>query len=118
MDRTIIICCLCFLSCICLWSLYVGVTSAEILLFLLCRTLLKVSYLIIIMWISLEKGGYFDLNQSLQCVYPTLHIIRLLGKVYHFSLLIVIPVYFSSMFDAGSEGSLLLMTLGKIRNLP
>ena len=50
----------------CLWSLKLGVTSAEKLL---CKTILKVSYLLIILWISLEKGECFDFNHSLECVY-------------------------------------------------
>ena len=34
---------------------------------------------------------HFDFNRSLGCVYPTLYIGRLLGWVYHFSLLICYP---------------------------
>ena len=41
--------------------------------------MLKVSYLIITLWISLGKR---------ECVYPTMYIIRLLGRFDHFSLLI------------------------------
>ena len=82
-----------FLYFLCLWSLQLGVTSAE-KLSLLCKTILKVSYLIIILWIFLEKGGCIDFNHSLGCVYPTLYIIRLLGSVYHFSLLICYPYSF------------------------
>ena len=48
----------------------------------------KVSYLVIILWISLENGECFDFIHSLGCVYPTLNISRPLGGVYHFSLLI------------------------------
>ena len=55
-------------------SMIIGVTSGEILLCLLCKTILKVSYLIIILWIALEKGECFDFNHSLGCVYPTLYI--------------------------------------------
>ena len=80
-----------FLYFLCLWSLQLGVTSAEKLLCLLCKTISKVSYLIIILWTSLEKGEYFDFNHSLGCVYP---IIRLLGRVYHFNLLI----FYSCLF--------------------
>ena len=58
---------------------------------LLCKTILKVSYLIIILWIALEKREYFDFNHSLGCVYPNLYIFRLLGWVYRFSLLICYP---------------------------
>ena len=47
--------------------------SAEKFLCLLCNTILKVSYLIIILWITLEKGECFDFNHSLGCVYPTLY---------------------------------------------
>ena len=36
-----------------------------------------VSYLIIILWITLEKGECFDFNHSLGCVYPTLYTSRL-----------------------------------------
>ena len=67
----------------CVW-----VTSAEKLLCLLCKTFLKVSCLIIILWISLEKVHCFDFNHSLGHVYTTLFILRLLGQIYHFSLLI------------------------------
>ena len=80
---------------LCLWSLYLGVTSAEKLL-----CLLKVSYLIIILWISLKKGQCFDFNHSLGCVYPTLYIIRLLGRVYLFSLVIC---YYCSFLQAATR---------------
>ena len=80
-----------FLYFLCLWSLQLGVASAEKLLCLLYKTILKVSYLIIILWISLEKGECFDFNHSLGCVYPTLYIIRLLHRVCHFSFLICYP---------------------------
>ena len=73
---------------ICLWSLYLEVTSAEKFLCLSCKTILKVSYLIIILWISPRKGECVELNHSLGCVYPTSYIIRVLGQVYHFSLLV------------------------------
>ena len=46
---------------------------------LLCKTILRVSYLIIVLWITLEKGEFVDFNHSLGCVYLTLYIIRLLG---------------------------------------
>ena len=58
---------------------------------LLCKTILKVSYLIIVLWSSLEKETCFDSSYSLGCVYPTLYVIRLLGWVYLFSLLICYP---------------------------
>ena len=45
----------------------------------------------IILQFSLEKGECFDFNDSLGCVYPTLYIIRLLRRFYHFSLLICYP---------------------------
>ena len=45
-------------------------TSAEKLLCLLCKIILKISYLMIILWISLKKGERFDLNHSLGSVYP------------------------------------------------
>ena len=61
---------------------------------LLCKTSLKVRYVIIILWISLEKGACFDYNHSWECVYPSLYIIRFLGQVYHFSLLICYPYSF------------------------
>ena len=64
---------------LCLCSLLPGVTSTEKLLCLSCKSILKVSYLIIILWISLEKGECFDFNHSLGCFYPPLYIIRLLG---------------------------------------
>ena len=47
--------------------------------------------MIIILWVPLEKGECFDFNHSLRCVYPTLYIIRLLGRVYHLSFLICYP---------------------------
>ena len=46
-------------------SLYVRGTSAEKLL---CKTISKVSHLIIVLWISLGKGECFDFNHSLGCV--------------------------------------------------
>ena len=55
------------------FSSYEMGNSAEKLLFLLCNTILKISYLIIILWITLEKGECFDFNHSLGCVYPTLY---------------------------------------------
>ena len=57
-------------------------------------------FLIIILWISLEKGfpwkkeKCFDVNHSLGFVYPALYIIRLLGQVYHFTLPIFYPCSF------------------------
>ena len=54
---------LCFLYFLGLWSLSLGVTSAEKLC-LLRKTILKVSYLIIVLWISLEKRECFDFNHS------------------------------------------------------
>ena len=47
--------------------------------------------MIIILWIFLDKGDYFDFIHSFGCFYPTLYIIRLLGWGYHFSLLICYP---------------------------
>ena len=61
----------------------------------MCKTILKVSYLINILWISLENGDCFDFNHSLSSVYLSLYIITLLGRVYHFSLLICYPCSFS-----------------------
>ena len=58
---------------------------------LLCKTILKVSYLIVILWIFLENRECFDFNHSLGCVYTTLYIIGLLVRVYHISLLICFP---------------------------
>ena len=56
-----------------------------------CHERLYSQYLIIILWISLEKGECFNLN-NLQAVCPTLQIfIRLLGRFYHCSLLIRYP---------------------------
>ena len=49
-----------------------GVTSAKKLLCRLYKTILKVSYPIIILCIFLEKGECFDFNHSLGCVYSTL----------------------------------------------
>ena len=65
-----------------------SVTSAKKVWCLLCKTILKVSYFIIILWITLEKGECFDFNHSLWCVCPTLYIFWLLSWVYHFSSLI------------------------------
>ena len=62
-----------FLYFLYLWSRQLGVTSADKLLCLLCKTVLKVSYLIIILWITLEKGECFDFNHSLGFIYPTLY---------------------------------------------
>ena len=47
--------------------------------------------MVIILWISLEKGECFHFNHSLGCVYHTLYIIRLLGWVYHLRWLICYP---------------------------
>ena len=41
---------------LCLWSLSLRVTSTQKFLCLLCKTILKVRYLIIILWVSMEKG--------------------------------------------------------------
>ena len=56
-----------FLYFLCLWSLELEVISAEKLFCLLCKAVLKVSYLIITLWISLEKLKCFDSNHSLGC---------------------------------------------------
>ena len=56
-----------FLYFLSLWSLQLEVITAEKLVFLLCKALLKVSYLIITLWISLEKVKCFDSNHSLGC---------------------------------------------------
>ena len=65
-----------------------GVTNLEKLLYQLFKTILKVTYLIIILWISLEKLEFWF--QSLfRVFYPTLHSRE--GRVYHFSLLICDP---------------------------
>ena len=48
----------------------------------MCKTILTVSYLVIILWISLEKGECFDFNHFFGCAYPTSYIIRLLRWVY------------------------------------
>ena len=69
-----------FLYFLCLWAFKVGVTSAEKLLCIFSKTILKVSYLIIILWISLETRDGFHFNHSLGCLHPTLYIIiRFLG---------------------------------------
>ena len=86
-------CCVCFCF-LCLWPLSLGVTSPEKLFCSLCKTILNIRYLIIILQISLEKGECFDFNHALGCIYPTLNTIRLLGQVYHFSLLICYPCSF------------------------
>ena len=111
-----------FLCFLCLWPLSLGVTSPEKLFCSLCKTILNIRYLIIILQISLEKGECFDFNHALGCIYPTLNTIRLLGQVYHFSLLICYPCsfYFHAwMLVALWEwNSLFLITLWKTRNLP
>ena len=58
-------------------------------------SILKVNYLIIIPWISLKYGESFDFNHTLECVYCTLYIIRLLDRVYHLSLVNFYPCSFS-----------------------
>ena len=57
----------CFLS---LRSPQPGVTGAQKLLCLLCKTISKVGYLIIILWISLQ---YFDFFRSLGCLIYSIH---------------------------------------------
>ena len=42
----------------------------------------------IVLLLQMEKGEYYDFNHSSGSVYPTLYIIRLLGQVYHFSLMV------------------------------
>ena len=72
-----------FIYIFCLWSLYQGVTRAQNLLCLLCKSILINSQVSEHYFMDfLEKGECFDLNHSLGCAYPTLYIIRLLGRVY------------------------------------
>ena len=81
-----------FIYIFCLWSLYQGVTRAQKLVCLLRKTILINSQVSEHYFMDfLEKGECFGLTHSLGCVYPTLYIIRLLGRVYHFSLLICYP---------------------------
>ena len=75
----------------CLSLHYRLICIAQKLLCVLCKTILKVRYLIITLWISLEKGECSESSHPLGCVCPTLYIIRPLGGVYHFSLLISYP---------------------------
>ena len=51
----------------------------------------------------LEKKESFGFNHSLGCVYPTLYISRLLGRVYHFSWLICYPCSFLCAIDLYSK---------------
>ena len=67
---------------LCLWSLSLRVTSTQKFLCLLCKTILKVRYLIIILWVSMEKGECFDFIHSLKCIYPTQCIIRLINCIF------------------------------------
>ena len=46
----------------------------------------------------MEKGECFDFNHSLGCVYPTLYIVRLQSRVYHFSLQICYRYSFIKRF--------------------
>ena len=50
-----------------------GVTGTWKLLFMLCKTISKVRYVIIILWISLERGDCFDLNRSFGCLPYSIH---------------------------------------------
>ena len=78
-----------FIYIFCLWSLYQGVTRAQKLVCLLRKTILINSQVSEHYFMDfLEKGECFGLTHSLGCVYPTLYIIRLLGRVYHFTFLI------------------------------
>ena len=71
-------CCVClFVSS--LFSLSLVPLSEGKLLCLLYKAILKVSYLIIILRFSSERGECFDFSHALGCVYPTLYIIRFLG---------------------------------------
>ena len=54
----------------------------------------------------MEKGEFFDFNHSLGCVYPTLYIIRLLRRVYHFSLLICYPSSSNKDLEKDGRGAL------------
>ena len=58
----------------------------------------------IVLWFSLEKGEFFYLNHSLGC--STLYITRLLGQVYHLSLLVCyhIAIYYSKIMPNNRAG--------------
>ena len=89
--------------CVCFFAFFVsGPFNWELLvqknLCLFSKTILKVSYLTIILQITLEKGECVDFNHSLGCVYSTLYI-RLLGQVYYFSLLICYPCWFIALIS-------------------
>ena len=47
------------------------------------------------MWSFLDNGECFDINNSSGCVYPTLYIMRLLGRVYALSSLICYHCWFN-----------------------
>ena len=105
-----------FVSC----TFKLGLTSAWKLLCLFCKTIPKLRFLITTLWISLKKGERLDFNHPLGNL-PLFYTIRirLLGQVYHFSLLLCYP--YSFLFHALRlvillERKLLLMTLGKTRN--
>ena len=107
-----------FIYIFCLWSLYQGVTRAQKLVCLLRKTILINSQVSEHYFMDfLEKRECFGLTHSLGCVYPTLYIIRLLGRVYHFSLLICYPCPFitRNTFGLVSARSYKIVVVGNNR---
>ena len=84
----------------CLWPLQLLATGAQQLLCLLCNIISKVRYLIIPFLIFLEKGKYFDFNQSLWCLPYSLHHPWISQSSLSFGLLI--SYVCSSMKDASN----------------
>ena len=84
---------------------------------LLFKTILKVTYLIIILWISLEKGECFDFNHSLGCVYPTLYIIRLLRLSLSFQLADLLSLFIITIKLFSKEKQFFLIFSRKTENV-
>ena len=86
---------------------------------LLCKTILIINSQVSEHYFMdfLEKGECFDLTHSSGCVYPTLYIIRLLGRVYHFGLLICYPCPFitRNTFGLVSARSYKIVVVGNNR---
>ena len=50
---------------LCLWSLWLGITSAWKMLCLFCETISKVMFQVTDLWVCLKKEECFDFNCSL-----------------------------------------------------
>ena len=81
-----------FLYFLYLWSLWLRVTSAVKLLCLLCKFSLKVRYLIIILWITLENWEFWFQSLFWVC-HPNLYICRRLRWVIISTFWFVVPVH-------------------------